>query len=56
MNDMGPPLGGDLLGTLAVIVGTIATVYAFVVATRTTFRPGETDDDHPKRLIFKDDR
>jgi hypothetical protein len=53
---MGPPLGGDLPGTLIVILGTIATVYAFVVAVRTSIRPGEADADHPKRLIFKDDR
>ena len=46
---MGPPAGGDLLGT-------IATLYTFVVAVRTTFRPGETDGAHPKLLIFKDDR
>jgi NADH:ubiquinone oxidoreductase subunit 6 (subunit J) len=53
---MGPPAGGDLLGTIVVIVGAIATLYAFVVAVRTTFRPGETEAGHPKLLIFKDDR
>ena len=51
-----PPPGGDLLGTIVVIAGAIATVYTFVVAVRTTFRPGETDTRHPKFLIFKDDR
>jgi hypothetical protein len=56
MNDMGPPVGGDLPGTIVVIVGSIVTLYAFVVAIRTTFRPGETEDTHPKTLIFKDDR
>ncbi len=56
MNDMGPPAGGDVLGTLVVIAGTIATVYAFVVAVRTTFRPGEIEPSHPKQLILKDDR
>ena len=58
MNEMqmGPPPGGDLLGTIIVIVGAIATLYTFVVAARTTLRPGETDDTHPKLLIFKDDR
>jgi hypothetical protein len=52
----GAPAGGDVLGTIVVIVGTIATLYAFIVAARTTFRPGETDEAHAKRLIFKDDR
>jgi hypothetical protein len=57
MNDrMGPPAGGDLLGTIVVIVGAILTLYTFVLAVRTTFRPGENDDAHPKMLIFKDDR
>jgi hypothetical protein len=57
MNDnMGPPGGGDLLGTIAVIVGAILTLYTFVVAVRTTFAPGETDGDHPKRLILDEDR
>jgi hypothetical protein len=57
MNDnMGPPGGGDVLGTIVVIVGAILTLYTFVVAARTTFRPGETDGDHPKRLILDEDR
>jgi hypothetical protein len=50
------PGGGDVLGTIVVIAGTIATLYAFIVALRTTFRPGETDETHAKRLILKDDR
>jgi hypothetical protein len=37
-------------------VGAILTLYTFVVAVRTTFRPGETEAAHPKLLIFKDDR
>jgi hypothetical protein len=57
MNDnMGPPGGGDVLGTIVVIVGAILTLYTFVVAARTTIRPGETDPDHPKRLILDEDR
>lgn len=58
MNEMqmSPPAGGDVLGTIVVIAGAIATLYTFVVAVRTTFRPGETDAGHPKLLIFKDDR
>jgi NADH:ubiquinone oxidoreductase subunit 6 (subunit J) len=53
---MGPPAGGDILGTIVVIVGAILTLYTFVVAVRTSIRPGETEDAHPKLLIFKDDR
>ena len=57
MNDnMGPPPGGDLLGTIVVIVGAILTLYTFVLAVRTTVRPGETESEHPKLLIFKDNR
>jgi NADH:ubiquinone oxidoreductase subunit 6 (subunit J) len=57
MNDgMGPPAGGDIVGTVVVIAGAILTLYTFVVAVRTTFRPGETESAHPKLLIFKDDR
>jgi hypothetical protein len=57
MNDnMGPPAGGDIAGTIVVIVGAILTLYTFVLALRTTFRPGETETGHPKLLIFKDDR
>lgn len=57
MNDnMGPPAGGDVPGTIVVIVGAILTLYTFVVAVRTTFRPGETEGTHPKLLILEDDR
>jgi hypothetical protein len=45
-----------VLGTLVVIAGAIATVYAFVIAVRTTLRPGEVEATHPKQLILKDDR
>jgi hypothetical protein len=53
---MAPPAGGDPLGTIVVVLGAVATLYAFIVAVRTTIRPGETDAAHPKRLILKDDR
>jgi hypothetical protein len=53
---MGPPPGGDPLGTIVVIAGTIATALAFVLAFRATVWPGETAADHPKRLILEDDR
>ncbi|MBC5828648.1 MAG: hypothetical protein GIW98_00460 [Candidatus Eremiobacteraeota bacterium] len=53
---MGPPQGGDILGTILVVAGTIVTLLAFVLAFRATFWPGETAPDHPKRIIFKTDR
>jgi hypothetical protein len=58
MNDMqmGPPTGGDIPGTIVVIVGAFVTLLAFVLAFRATLWPGETASDHPKNLIFKDDR
>ena len=48
--------GGDLLGAIVVIAGALVTLLAFVLAFRVTFWPGETAPDHPKNLIFKDDR
>jgi len=53
---MAPPSGGDALGTIVVIAGALATLYAFILAFRATLWPGETAPDHPKNLIFKDDR
>ena len=59
MNDgmqMGPPPGGDPLGTVAVVIGSIVTLLTWVLAVRWTMRPGETSPDHPKRSILRDDR
>jgi hypothetical protein len=53
---MGPPPGGDMLGTMVVGAGVIATIFVFVLAFRATLWPGETAPDHPKYLIFRDDR
>jgi hypothetical protein len=53
---MQPPAGGDLFGTVVVVVGVLATIYAFVVAVRSTISPGEHAPDHPKHLILEDDR
>jgi hypothetical protein len=53
---MGPPAGGDIPGTIVVIAGAIVTLVAFALAFRATFWPGETAPDHPKNLIFRDDR
>jgi hypothetical protein len=51
-----PPPSGDLLGTVVVIAGMLATLAAFVFAFRATLWPGETAPDHPKRSILEDDR
>ena len=53
---MGPPAGGDSLGTIVVIAGALATAMTFVLAFRATLWPGETAADHPKRIILEDDR
>ena len=53
---MGPPAGGDLLGTIVLAMGALVTFLTFVLAIRATFWPGETDPDHPKRSILRDDR
>lgn len=57
MNDM--QIGGhshDILGWIAIAIGSLATLWTICAAVYWTVRPGETDPDHPKRLIFKDDR
>ncbi len=53
---MGSPPGGDILGSVVVGIGAVVTALAFVIAFRATFWPGEQASDHPKNLIFKDDR
>ena len=58
MNEMqmGPPPGGDVLGTIVVVGGALATLYAFVMTVWVTLRPGEKGPDHPKNLVLRDDR
>jgi hypothetical protein len=58
MNDMmaKAQFGGDVLGTIIVVAGALATLLTFVIAFRVTFWPGETSPDHPKNLILKSDR
>ena len=53
---MAPPPGGDVLGTIVVIVGALVTLLAFGLAVRATFWPGETAPDHPKNIILAEDR
>ncbi len=50
------PAHGDVFGWLAVIVGTVATLWTIGAAAYWTIRPGERRADHPKHLILKDDR
>ncbi|MBV8639377.1 MAG: hypothetical protein JO322_14955 [Candidatus Eremiobacteraeota bacterium] len=57
MNDMSmQPVRGDILGWIVVIVGTLATIWTIAATVYWTIRPGETNPDHPKNLILKDDR
>ncbi|MEO6835856.1 MAG: hypothetical protein ABI231_08120 [Candidatus Tumulicola sp.] len=51
-----PPVRDDVLGWIAVVAGTIVTLWTIGAALYWTFRPGERDPQHPKRLILKDDR
>ncbi len=53
---MGPPAGGDPLGTVVVVAGALATLLTFGLAFRATLWPGETAPDHPKNVIFRDGR
>ena len=52
---MGPPAGGDPIGSLVVFVGVIVTLWTIVFAIRVSIWPGETDPRHPKYLILRDD-
>ena len=57
MNDMAMhPVHNDVLGWLVVVIGTIATLWTIGAALYWTFRPGEYEPNHPKRMILKDDR
>lgn len=46
----------DPLGLAIVAVGTIGTLWTFVLAFRLTFWPGESNPDHPKNVILREDR
>ncbi len=50
-------LTGPFLGNVIIIAaaGTI-TATCFAVMFRMLFRPGETDPQHPKYLVLRDDR
>lgn len=46
----------DPIGLAVVVVGSIGTLWAFVLAFRMTLWPGETEPDHPKNVIMRQDR
>jgi len=46
----------DPMGWLVVSIGTLATVWTIGASIYWTVRPGESDPQHPKRLILKGDR
>ncbi len=46
----------DPLGMFVVLAGAAGTLWAFVLAFRLTLWPGETEPDHPKHLILREDR
>lgn len=46
----------DIVGWAIVVLGVITTATAFVLAVAAMIAPGETEQSHPKFLIFKADR
>ncbi len=45
-----------MIGWTIVAAGTIATLWTIAAAIYWTVNPGETEPDHPKRMILRDDR
>jgi hypothetical protein len=50
------PQPHDIAGWIVVAIGSIATIWSFILAVYWTIRPGETNQDHPKRMILRSDR
>lgn len=48
--------GTDPLGWIIILAGSLVTLWTIGFAIRAFIAPGETQPDHPKRLILKDDR
>lgn len=46
----------DPLGVAVIVLGAVMTAAAFVFAVRATLWPGETQSDHPKYAILREDR
>jgi hypothetical protein len=47
---------GDPLGMAIVVAGAILTVWAYYFTARCLQSPGESNPDHPKYSILRDDR
>lgn len=45
-----------MTGSIIVAIGTLATLWTIGAALYWTIRPGETEPDHPKRMILRSDR
>lgn len=45
-----------MIGWIVVAVGAAATTWTIVAALRCTIHPGETDPNHPKRIVLRRDR
>ncbi len=50
------PVHSDPLGWIVIAVGTAATLWTIAAAAYWTIHPGETESQHPKNLILRDDR
>lgn len=45
-----------MIGEAIVAIGTVATLWTIAAALYWTIHPGETQPDHPKRIILRRDR
>lgn len=45
-----------MIGAIIVVVGAVVTVWTIVVSIVWIVRPGETEPNHPKRVILREDR
>jgi len=45
-----------VIGWIVVIVGVAATLWTFAAAIYWTIWPGESEPEHPKRMILRRDR
>lgn len=55
MNGMEFP-GDYVIGWIVIAVGTVVTIWTIAISLYWMIRPGETDPDHPKRMILRSDR
>ena len=52
---MQPP-AHDVLGWSIVIAGSALTLWSMAASVYWTIRPGETQPNHPKRIVLRNDR